>query len=94
MEFGILGPLAVWQDGRELSLGGAKQRALLCILLLRANETVATPRLVDELWGEEPPCDRRQGAQVYVSQLRKVLGEGVLLTEPVGYRLRVEPECA
>ena len=92
MEFGILGPLAVWQDGRELSLGGAKQRALLCILLLRANETVATPRLVDELWGEAPPATAVKAAQVYVSQLRKVLGEGVLLTEPVGYRLRVEPD--
>ena len=45
-KFGILGPLAVWKDGRELPLGGAKQRALLGVLLLRANEVVPTAKLV------------------------------------------------
>src|ERR1700730_7165193 len=90
MEFGVLGPLAVWEDGRELPLGGAKQRALLGVLLLRANEVVPTAKLVDELWGERPPSTAVKAVQVYVSQLRKALGEGVLETRPTGYVLPLE----
>lgn len=89
MEFGLLGPVVVWDHGRELPIGRGKQQALLCILLLRANEAVATSRLVDELWGEKPPPTAVKAVQVHVSQLRKALGEGVLVTEPGGYRLRV-----
>ncbi len=89
MEFGILGPLAVWQDGRELELGAPKQRALLAVLLLHAGETMATERLVDALWGERPPATAVKALQVHVSQLRKVLGEGVVATRPTGYVLRV-----
>ena len=91
MEFGILGPLAVWQDGRELELGAAKQRALLAVLLLHAGETMSTERLVDALWGERPPATAVKALQVHVSQLRKVLGEGVVETRPMGYVVRVEP---
>ena len=91
MEYGILGPLAVWQDGRELQLGAAKQRALLAVLLLHAGETMPTERLVDELWGERPPATAVKAVQVQVSQLRKLLGEGVVETRPTGYLLRVEP---
>ena len=93
MEFGILGSLAVWVDGRELALGGAKQRALLAVLLLRANELVPTARLVEELWGEVPPATSVKAVQGYVSRLRKVLGEAVLETRPGGYVLRVEPRA-
>jgi len=89
LEFGILGPLAAWDEGRELTLGGAKQRALLAVLLLRANEDVATARLVDELWGEQPPATAAKAVQVYVSQLRKLLGPSVVETRPTGYRLAV-----
>ena len=76
MEFGVLGPLAVWKDGRELSLRAAKQRAVLALLLLRANEVVPTARLVDELWGERPPATAVKTVQVYVSQLRKAARRG------------------
>ena len=55
MDFRILGPLEVEDDGRVLRLGGAKQRALLAVLLLHANEAVSRDRLIDELWGESPP---------------------------------------
>jgi len=55
VEFGILGPLAVWRDGRELELGAAKQRALLAALLMHAGETLSTERLGHALWGERPP---------------------------------------
>jgi YVTN family beta-propeller protein len=99
MEFRILGPLEVCSEGRELSLGGAKQRALLAVLLLHANEVVSVDRLVDELWGDRPPATASKVVQVYVSQLRKALRgrrgrdeeERVLVTRPPGYMLRVEP---
>jgi class 3 adenylate cyclase/DNA-binding SARP family transcriptional activator len=93
VQFGILGPLAVWDDGRELTLGGAKPRAVLSILLLHANELVPTSRIVDELWGERPPATAGKTAQVYVSQLRKLLGERTIETRPPGYLLRLEPDA-
>ena len=55
MQFGVLGPVEVRRDGHELLLGGPKQRALLAILLLHANEVVSRERLADGLWGERPP---------------------------------------
>src|SRR6185436_18982257 len=88
MEFRLLGPLEVREHGSELSLGGAKQRALLALLLLRANELVATERIVDELWGDEPPPTATKTVQVYVSQLRKALGRELLETRGPGYVLR------
>ena len=89
MEFRILGPLEVVADGQSLPLGGVKQRALLALLLLNANEPVSADRIVDELWGERPPPTAAKNVQVYVSHLRKALGSGVLVTTPPGYTLRV-----
>jgi DNA-binding SARP family transcriptional activator len=91
MEFGILGSLAAWEDGCELPLGGPKQRALLAVLLLRANELVPMESLVDELWGERPPRSAIKVVHGHVSQLRKALGEGILETRAAGYVLRVGP---
>jgi DNA-binding SARP family transcriptional activator len=92
--FRLLGPLEVSDGDRVLSLGGAKQRALLAILLLRANEVVSTDRLIDELWGEEPPPTAAKVVQVYVSQLRKAMaGRGrdpVIATRPPGYAVHVQ----
>ena len=56
MEFRILGPLEAYDEGGQLALQGAKQRALLAVLLLHANEVVSADRLIDELWGESPPA--------------------------------------
>jgi DNA-binding SARP family transcriptional activator len=89
MEFRILGPLEVIADGRVVELGGQK-RALLAMLLLEANRVVATERLIDVLWEDDPPETAVKAVQVYVSQLRKVLGRDRLETRPPGYRLRVE----
>jgi DNA-binding SARP family transcriptional activator len=89
MEFLILGPLEVLEDGRQLDLGGAKQRALLAILLLHANEVVSADRLIDAIWEEAPPETAQKALQVYVSQLRKALGKDRLATKAPGYRLRV-----
>jgi DNA-binding SARP family transcriptional activator len=92
MEFRILGPLEVVDEGRQVDFGGAKQRALLTIFLLHANEVVSTDRLIEALWEEEPPETAQKALQVYVSQLRKTLGKERLETKAPGYRLRVEED--
>src|SRR5215204_1181370 len=91
MEFRILGPLEVWDEGSELSLGGRKPRALLAVLLLHPNEVVPADRLIDELWGEDSP-ERAAALRVNVSRLRKALSQDVLATRSPGYVIRVEPE--
>ena len=92
MEIRILGPLEVHEDGRGLDLGGAKQRAVLAMLALHANRVVAQEQLVGALWDEEPPDTARKALQVYVSQLRKVLGRERLETKAGGYLLRIAPD--
>jgi DNA-binding SARP family transcriptional activator/tetratricopeptide (TPR) repeat protein len=91
MEFRLLGPLEVVEHGRSCLLGGRKQRSLLALLLLNANDVVSTDRIVDELWGESPPATVAKSVQVYVSRLRKELGHDRLVTREPGYLLRVEP---
>ena len=92
MQFRLLGPLEVVDDGdRSLALGGRKQRSVLAVLLLHANDVVATERLVDEVWGDAPPATVAKSIQVYVSRMRKELGDGRLVTRPPGYALHVEP---
>jgi predicted ATPase/DNA-binding SARP family transcriptional activator len=92
MDFSILGPLEVSDSGRPLELRRQKHRALLGALLLRAGEVVSTDTLLDELWGESPPPTARVSLQNGVSQLRKLLGAGVLVTRAPGYLLAVERE--
>ncbi|MGZ4386093.1 MAG: BTAD domain-containing putative transcriptional regulator [Gaiellaceae bacterium] len=89
MEFRILGPLEVYSDGQAIDLGGAKQRALLAVLLLHANQVVSRDRLVDALWESDPPASAQKALQMYVSGLRKRLGKERLETRPPGYLLRV-----
>jgi predicted ATPase/DNA-binding SARP family transcriptional activator len=91
--YSLLGPLSVSRDGTEVALGGEKRRALLAVLLLEANNVVSRDRLIDALWGDEPPETARNTIQVYVSQLRKLLPDGALDTAPPGYRLTVEPDA-
>jgi DNA-binding SARP family transcriptional activator/pimeloyl-ACP methyl ester carboxylesterase len=92
MEFRILGPLEVRDGDAALALGGGKQRALLARLLLAAGRTIAVERLVDDLWGESAPGSAVKMVQIYVSQLRRLLPEGMLVTRRPGYVLEVEPE--
>ncbi len=94
MEFRILGSLEVTGEGRRVPLGGASQRALLALLLLHANEVVSTDRLIDELWGEQPPESGATALQVRVSQLRKTLGSAAerLETKAPGYLFRLGPD--
>ena len=91
MEFRVLGPLEVIHDDCVVVLSAAKPRALLAMLLLRANEFVSNDRLIDDLWEDEPPATAGKVLQTYVSQLRRVLGRETIETGPAGYRLRVDP---
>src|SRR5215207_3482887 len=100
LEFRLLGPLEVWRAGRPLRLGGERQRALLALLLLHANEVVPSQQLIEELFGDDASDTGANALQVGVSRLRRLLGNGrtsngdggVVVTNPPGYLLRAEPE--
>jgi len=92
MEFRILGPLQVLDDGVPVEIAGAKQQVVLALLVLRANEMVGSERLIDELWGERPPRNAAGALYNHVSRLRKVLGPDVLARREWGYVLRTPPE--
>jgi WD40 repeat protein/DNA-binding SARP family transcriptional activator len=93
LDFRLLGPLEVLSDGgAALSLGAGRQRALLALLILRANELVGSDQLVQELWGESPPPTAQKMLHNQVSALRQVLGRnGRLETHGSAYRLTVGP---
>src|SRR6478609_8094271 len=90
VEFRILGSLEVRSGEMALPLGSRKERALLAILLLHANETVPRDRLVDDLWGEKAPVNAAKAIQTYVSRLRKVIPAELIATRPSGYALELE----
>jgi DNA-binding SARP family transcriptional activator len=90
VEFLILGPLEVRDGDRLVPLGGARQRAVLALLLTHANEVVSRDWLIDELWGERPPESAVNVLQTYVSHLRKALSAELLVTRTPGYMLQVE----
>ena len=92
MEFRLLGPLEVAERDRALELGGVKQRSLLAVLLLHANEVVATDRLIAEVWGETPPVTVAKSVQTYVVRLRRELGAERLSTRAPGYALNVHAD--
>jgi DNA-binding SARP family transcriptional activator len=92
-EFRLLGPLEVLVEGRPLSLGGTRQRTLLVLLLLRANEAVSRDRLIDDLWGSEPPATVANALAALVARLRRVLPGDLLRTTQSGYELRVDPDA-
>jgi peptide/nickel transport system substrate-binding protein len=90
LEFRILGPLEVAGDDGPLDLPAGKPRVLLAVLLLSQGEVVSVDRIVDEVWGERPPPTAAKNVQGYVARLRRVLGDGALLTQAPGYALRAE----
>ena len=92
LEFRLLGPLEVDAAGTPVPLGGPKQRALLAYLLLHPGQVISDERLIDELWGDEPPATARNTIQVYVSQLRKLV-DGAIRRSGAGYAIEVEREA-
>jgi DNA-binding SARP family transcriptional activator/ABC-type oligopeptide transport system substrate-binding subunit len=94
LQFRILGPLQVLDGGEPLPLGGAKQRSTLAMLLLARNQVVSRDKLIDGLWGASPPPTAGATLDSYISRLRRVLpgaGDAArLVTEPPGYRLRLD----
>ena len=93
MEFRILGSIEVVGDDGPLPLGAPKQRALLALLLLNANTVVSRDRLVDALWGAEPPNSAVSSLQVYVHGLRRALGGERIERHGTGYRLHLDPSA-
>jgi YVTN family beta-propeller protein len=92
VEFRILGSLEALDGERAIPLGGGQQRGVLAILLIHRGTVVSVDRAVDLLWGERPPGTATKTVQVYVSRLRKELGDGMLLTRAGGYVLQLEPD--
>jgi YVTN family beta-propeller protein len=90
-EFRMLGPLEARDNGQRLELGGGKQRALLAVLLLSGGKAVSTDRLIDALWGEQPPASAPASVHAYVSRLRRALGSDRLVRNQQGYQLVLEP---
>ena len=99
MRVTLLGPVAAVAGGKDLALGGLKQRAVFALLALNAGRVVPLDRLVDELWADEPPSRATLSLQSYVARLRHVLAavpvEGVdaprILTRPPGWLLTLDP---
>jgi len=99
MDFRILGSLEVEDRGQSLPLGGHQQRALLALLLLRANDVVPVDEIIEHLWGPESPPSATKSVHALISKLRRRLENdpagvdpgqnGVLLTRPHGYVLTV-----
>jgi DNA-binding SARP family transcriptional activator len=90
IEYRVLGSLEALDGGHPLSLGGLRQRAVLAVLLLHANEVVPASRLIDDVWGDEPPETAANILQGYVSDLRHVLGRDAIVTRGRGYAISVE----
>ena len=95
IEVSLLGPVHVELDGRAVRLDAAKQRAVLVVLALHAGRAVCVDRVIDDVWGDCPPASARKMVQLYVSQLRRLLGPGAstVMTEGRGYRLDVAYEA-
>jgi DNA-binding SARP family transcriptional activator/predicted ATPase len=90
MEIRLLGPAEALHEGSSLALGAPRQRALLALLALNAGRAVSASSIIDGLWGEAVPDSAPKMVQIGVSQLRKVLPAGVLVTRAPGYQLDLE----
>src|SRR5450631_4646055 len=91
IEFRILGPLEVVEDGVTLRLGGPRPRSLLASLLVEADRFVSRDRLIDELWGDEPPATAENALQAQIAALRRLL-PGRIVTGGTAYRLTARPD--
>lgn len=96
MKFSLLGPLTVEAEAGSVELGPPKQRAVLAVLLLHANEVVPVDKIIQQVWGETPPRTAEHSVQLYVSDLRKALSNGnrspLIETRAPGYALNAPPD--
>jgi DNA-binding SARP family transcriptional activator len=90
VDFRILGPFEATGDVGPVKLTGGKQNALLALLLLHADRVVPMDRLIDDIWGEQVPESAQKMVQIFVSQLRKQLPDGLVRTRPPGYQLTLD----
>jgi DNA-binding SARP family transcriptional activator len=91
MELRVLGPLEVLRDGEPVRIPGAKERALLALLVIHRGQVVSTDQLIDQLWGEDLPDNPANALQAVVSRLRRVLdGDRVIVTRKPGYALQLQ----
>lgn len=91
LDLRVLGGVEAWRDGVEVPLGGARRRSVLTMLVLEAGRVVPAGRLIEGVWGEEPPDTAATALHGHISQLRRALGD-VIVTRPPGYLLDVAPE--
>jgi DNA-binding SARP family transcriptional activator len=101
LRFNVLGPVQVLDRARRVDIGGPKQRAVLAALVIDVGTVVSLDRLIDRLWGDQPPARATGTLQAYISNLRRALEPdrsprapaSVLATQPPGYVLRVAATC-
>ncbi|MGB8362664.1 MAG: BTAD domain-containing putative transcriptional regulator, partial [Acidimicrobiia bacterium] len=97
LQFQLLGHLGVRRGAEDVEVGSPKQKAVLAVLLLHANEIVSTDRIIDSVWGASAPRTADHSVQIYVSELRKSLSNGasgadLIETRPPGYVINVPPD--
>ncbi|MFG6198452.1 BTAD domain-containing putative transcriptional regulator [Nonomuraea sp. JJY05] len=94
VEFGILGEVSAWADGRPINLGPARQRCVLAALLVDANHPVSLDQLTDRVWGATPPQRAAGTLHTYLSRLRSALSPAENIhRSTAGYLLRVREEA-
>ncbi|MBB6122055.1 AfsR/SARP family transcriptional regulator [Nocardiopsis algeriensis] len=91
MEFGVLGPIAVWSGGKPVPVGGPRQCCVLGALLVHVGREVTVDQLIDYLWSDHPPRTARSVIQVQISHLRRVLPDTISTTSG-GYAIHVDPD--
>ncbi len=96
VEFRLLGALEVTEGGQRLDLGGVRQHTVLAVLLLEANRPVAVGRLMEAIYGDDPPATSRAQVQICISALRRLFGarghDQMIVTRSQGYALRTDSE--
>src|ERR1700730_13287009 len=98
LEIRVLGPVELWLDFRQVSLGTPKQRCLLAALALQPGRPVPVDVLVDRLWGDELPSEVRNSLYTYVARLRRTLwresaGALLLTRNATSYSLQIDTRC-
>lgn len=103
MEFRVLGPIDIREQGRDVTPRAPKQRQVLALLMAKANHRVSVPALLSEVWDGEPPRTATTALQTYIGAIRKALAAGTgtsareiadhrLVTDGNGYVLRLRPD--